>query len=267
MFKNEGALKGIIGFLFGIYAFIWGWIKHKELALTKIMVLWSALTVASVALVPAIFFSGTMELLSYAEKFSGELDFKFLKQDSEKSFQKASLPKKHKKLNKATKPGKEKSMNVQKTQNEDWSQKAMALWAGDKYKDPNTALNYWSRAISSNQNTAGAYNNRGLAYYELKHYQKAISDYNQAIKLDREYAAAYNNRGNTYYELSEYKLALQDFNQSLKLEPNYAKAYLNRGLAFYQLDNNTEACSDFQKSCNQGDCDGMKWAMKNGICK
>jgi lipoprotein NlpI len=67
--------------------------------------------------------------------------------------------------------------------------------------------------------------------------------------------------------LSKYQLALQDFNQSLKLEPNYAKAYLNRGLAFYQINNDTEACGDFKKSCDQGDCDGMKWAMKNGICK
>ena len=61
-------------------------------------------------------------------------------------------------------------------------------------------------------------------------------------------------------------MALQDFNQSLKLKPDYAKAYLNRGLAFYQLDNTTAACSDFQKSCDRGDCDGMKWAVKNSVC-
>jgi regulator of sirC expression with transglutaminase-like and TPR domain len=76
-----------------------------------------------------------------------------------------------------------------------------------------------------------------------------------------------NNRGNSYYELNKYQLALNDFNQSLKYKPQYAKAYLNRGLVFYQMDKNAQACGDFQRSCNQVDCDGIKWAIKNGICK
>jgi len=29
LFKTEGALKGILGFLCGLYTFIWGWLKHK----------------------------------------------------------------------------------------------------------------------------------------------------------------------------------------------------------------------------------------------
>ena len=152
-------------------------------------------------------------------------------------------------------------------QNVDWSQKALALWQGDKYKDPTEAVDYWNRAISSRQNTAIAYSNRGLAYHELKQYQRAVKDYNAAIKRDPGYAAAYNNRGNSYYELAKYQLALNDFNKSLKLEPQYAKAHLNRGLVYYQMDKEVQACQDFQSSCDQGDCDGIKWAMKNGICK
>ena len=75
----------------------------------------------------------------------------------------------------------------------------------------------WNRAISSKQNTAAAYSNRGLAHHELKQYRKAVNDFNAAISKDPRYAAAYNNRGNSYYELNEYELALKDFNQSLKL--------------------------------------------------
>lgn len=85
--------------------------------------------------------------------------------------------------------------------------------------------------------------------------------------MDPNYTAAYNNRGNSYYALNAYQQALQDFDQSLKLDPKYAKAYLNRGLVYYQLDKTGQACNDFQKSCDNGDCDGLKWAMKNGICK
>jgi hypothetical protein len=268
LFKNEGALKGILGFFCSIYTFIWGWMKHKQLGMTKLMATWSVLTVAGMVMVPVMGVSSAMMLPNLIQQMAVNGDIKFSNLESSKK----TVPTKLNRKNKKTKPriatvSKKKSVAKHNSGDVDWSQKAMALWAGDKYKNPNTAVNYWSRAISSNQNTAGAYNNRGLAYHGMKQYQKAISDYSQAIKLDQAYAVAYNNRGNSYYELSNYKMALQDFNQSLKLKPDYAKAYLNRGLAYYQLNNTTEACSDFQKSCDQGDCDGMKWAMKNNICK
>jgi len=267
LFKNEGALKGILGFIFGIYAFIWGWIKHKELALTKVMVLWSVITVASVALVPAILASGTMELMSYAAQFKDKVDLKFVKQDSATDHQKIKFPKKLVKRKIVAKAGKKKSVSQETSQNVDWSKKAMALWQDGKYKDPDKAIDYWGHAINKKHNTAKAYNNRGLAYHDLKLYPKAIKDYSRAISLDSGFVAAYNNRGNSYYELAEYQLALTDFNQSLQLKPNYAKAHFNRGLVYYQLDKNGQACTDFQKACHQGDCDGVEWAKKNRMCQ
>ena len=267
LFKNEGALKGILGFIFGIYAFIWGWIKHKELDLTKVMVLWSVFTVASIVLAPVIVASGTVELMNYAGKFSGNSDFKFVSQDSTPGSQKNNWSKKLVKGKAASNANKINSANQTINQDVDWSQKAMALWQNGKYKNPNKAIEYWDHAISQKQNTAKAYNNRGLAHYDLKQYQKAIKDYDQAIKQDPGYGAAFNNRGNSYYELAEYQRALTDFKQSLQLEPNYAKAHFNRGLVYYQLNQSDLACSDFQKACVQGDCDGIKWANKNEVCQ
>ncbi len=258
LFKNEGALKGILGFFCSIYTFIWGWMKHKQLGMTKIMATWSILTLVGMVMVPVMGVSSAMMIPQYLQQMSGSGDLKFSNLDSSNKTSKMKLARKNKNL---------KSTQKLPKQNVDWSQKALALWQGDKYKDPNEAVDYWNRAINSRQNTAIAYSNRGLAYHELKQYQKAVKDYNAAIKMDPDYAAAYNNRGNSYYELTEYQLALNDFNQSLKLKPQYAKAHLNRGLVFYQMDKNAQACRDFQSSCDQGDCDGIKWAMKNGICK
>jgi regulator of sirC expression with transglutaminase-like and TPR domain len=66
--------------------------------------------------------------------------------------------------------------------------------------------------------------------------------------------------------LAEYQKALMDFNKSLQLRSNYPTAHLNRGLVYYQLDKNDQACRDFQNACDQGECIGLKWAMKNGMC-
>ena len=267
LFKNEGALKGILGFIFGIYAFIWGWIKHKELALTKVMALWSVFTVASIVLAPIIVASGTMEIMNYAAKFTDNSDFKFVKQELSTGSQKINGLKKLGERKAASNANKINPANQTINQDVDWSQKAMPLWQNGKYKNPNRAIEYWSHAISQKQNTAKAYNNRGLAYYDLKQYQKAIKDYDQAIKQDLGYVTAFNNRGNSYYELADYQQALTDFNQSLQLKPNYAKAHFNRGLVYYQLNQSDLACDDFEKACNQGDCDGIKWAKKNEVCQ
>jgi len=267
LFKNEGVVKGILGFIFGIYAFIWGWIKHKELDLTKVMVLWSVFTVVSIVLAPVIVASGTMQLMNYAAKFTDKSDFKFVNRDSTPGSQKTNWSKKLVKGKAAPNANKINSTNQTINQDVDWSQKAMAQWQNGKYKNPNKAIEYWGHAISQKQNTAKAYNNRGLAHYDLKQYQKAIKDYDQAIKQDPGYVAAFNNRGNSYYELAEYQRALTDFKQSLQLEPNYAKAHFNRGLVYYQLNQSDLACEDFQKACSQGDCDGIKWANKNEVCQ
>ncbi len=271
LFKNEGALKGILGFFCSIYTFIWGWLKHKQLGMTKIMTAWSILTVVGMVMIPVMGVSSALMIPQYLQQMTGSKDVKFSNMKPSKKTPKIKLAKKKKNMKSIQKSAKNKenAKSAQKLpkQNVDWSQKALALWQGGKYKDPATAVKYWSRAIGSKQNTAVAHSNRGLAYHEMKQYRKSVEDYNSAVKLDPNYAAAYNNRGNSYYELTEYQLALNDFNQSLKLKPQYAKAHLNRGLVFYQMDKNVQACKDFQSSCDQGDCDGIKWAMKSGICK
>jgi len=266
LFKNEGALKGILGFIFGIYAFIWGWIKHKDLALTKVMVLWSVFTVTSIVLAPVIVASGTMELMNYAAKFTDNSNFKFGKQKSSTGSQKINWSKNLFKKEKSANANTKNPVNQTINQDQDWSQKAMALWQNGKYKNPAKAIEYWGHAISQKQNIAEAYNNRGLAYYDLKQYQEAVKDYDRAIKQDPGYVAAFNNRGNSYYELAEYQLALMDFNQSLQLESEYAKAHFNRGLVYFQLNQSDLACNDFKKACDQGDCEGIKWANKNEVC-
>ena len=42
LFKKEGALKGILGLLCFIYLIVWGWMNHKALNMTKLMIVYSA---------------------------------------------------------------------------------------------------------------------------------------------------------------------------------------------------------------------------------
>ena len=266
LFKNEGALKGILGFFCGIYTFIWGWMKHKQLAMTKLMTVWSLMILLPFILLPVMGVSSVLEMQKFVEGYAGDGGINLSMPDSNSDLKKKLTARKTQKK-RPQKTSLKKPGSTGAIGDADWSQKAMALWQNGKFKNPKKAVDYWGRAIRSKQNTAEAYNNRGLAYHELKQYDKAIKDYNQAIRLAPAQVAAYNNRGNSYYEIDEYQLALADFNQGLKRKPDYAKAHLNRGLVYYQMDKTDQACMDFQKACDHGDCDGTKWAMKNAICK
>jgi tetratricopeptide (TPR) repeat protein len=52
---------------------------------------------------------------------------------------------------------------------------------------------------------ANAFNNRGVAYADLKLFEKAIQDYDQAIKLNPKDADVFNNHGNAYVDLKKLK--------------------------------------------------------------
>jgi hypothetical protein len=53
MFKDAGAVHGIIGILCSLYAFIWGWMNSGKLGLRNIMLAWTALLILYIILAAA----------------------------------------------------------------------------------------------------------------------------------------------------------------------------------------------------------------------
>jgi hypothetical protein len=45
LFQNEGALKGILGLICGLYTFIWGWMNANKLGIKNIMLAWTAILI------------------------------------------------------------------------------------------------------------------------------------------------------------------------------------------------------------------------------
>ncbi|MDQ2973923.1 MAG: hypothetical protein M3R69_00770, partial [Acidobacteriota bacterium] len=50
LFQNEGALKGILGLICGLYTFIWGWMNATRLNLRNIMMIWTLLIIIQLVL-------------------------------------------------------------------------------------------------------------------------------------------------------------------------------------------------------------------------
>jgi hypothetical protein len=48
MAQNEGVLKAVLGFICGIYAFIWGWMNTGRLGLKNVMLAWTVLILIAI---------------------------------------------------------------------------------------------------------------------------------------------------------------------------------------------------------------------------
>lgn len=108
-------------------------------------------------------------------------------------------------------------------------------------------MSLWQDALSKHPSSV-AYNGRGLAFYEIKQYDAAVSDFIQALRLDPDFATAYYNRGNAYDARKDYGKAIADYSKAIGYKPEYAKAYNNRGLTFGRIDQYQRAIDDFTEA-------------------
>jgi tetratricopeptide (TPR) repeat protein len=129
------------------------------------------------------------------------------------------------------------------------------------------AIADYTRSIALKPDDAGAYGNRGAAYYfkggndrdEKGLYDQAIADYTQAIAdetraialkpnaLDGEIVPfAYHNRGVSYRHKGLYDQAIADFTRAIALKPNYLLAYQNRGFTYEKNGFRDQAVADYR---------------------
>ncbi|OEU82092.1 MAG: hypothetical protein BA865_06840 [Desulfobacterales bacterium S5133MH4] len=107
------------------------------------------------------------------------------------------------------------------------------------------AIRHYENGLKSHPDDACLFNNRGLAYYSLEDYDKAIDDYTKAIDdytkaigLRLDFADAYYNRGLAYfkkgscYNFEPRQKAIDDFTRAIELVPDSADGYCSRALAY-----------------------------------
>jgi tetratricopeptide (TPR) repeat protein len=92
------------------------------------------------------------------------------------------------------------------------------------------------------------YNHRGLVYFTLSEYNKAINDFTMAIQMAPKDTRVYTNRGLTYRMLKRYDDSLKDFNKSLELNPLWPDTFYGRSLTYYDLGDIKHALEDCDKA-------------------
>jgi len=103
--------------------------------------------------------------------------------------------------------------------------------------------------ISKNP-SAEKYLDLSLKHYNNEEFKKCISAAKNALKLNPNYTAAYNNIGMAYFELLDYENSIKAFNKALELEPNNKLAKNNLAISnsqkhIFKALNTAQEKSDF----------------------
>ena len=114
-------------------------------------------------------------------------------------------------------------------------------------RDFDRSIGDYTEAIRLDPRNALAYRNRGFAYQSSGQLDRAMSDYNDAIRLDPTDQSSYNSRGTVYEIKDNYDRAIADFNEAIRLNPKFAMAYHNRGYAYVAKKDYDQAIAD----CNE----------------
>ena len=110
------------------------------------------------------------------------------------------------------------------------------------------AVRDFDEAISAKPNNPVLHHNRGMALYGKGDNEGAIRSYDEAISIHPKYAMAYNDRANVHFRMKEYDKAISGYDEAVRLQPRDAVLYANRGNTYRMKGDYDRAQRDFDEA-------------------
>src|SRR5262249_17411112 len=92
-------------------------------------------------------------------------------------------------------------------------------------EDNDAAIRCFTKVLSFDPQTDGAYRNRGVAFVRQGDYDRAIADFTRAIRLTPQLADSWLQRGYAFLLKGDYEHSVADFTEAIRREPGSADAY------------------------------------------
>lgn len=139
----------------------------------------------------------------------------------------------------------EKGLEIDANVPELWNNRALAFAELKEYGDAEAAF---ERALSLRPDNWEAHYNFGRMRLMQKCFSEAEQLLRKASKLDPTSAATINNLGLALHGLDRYEEAALAFNRAIELEPRYREARTNKGASFYSAHRFAEAEAQFREA-------------------
>jgi len=92
------------------------------------------------------------------------------------------------------------------------------------------------------------YNHRGMAYFGLSDYYRAIRDFSKSIEFDSANVRCYNNRALAFRVLKKYERSLEDYDRSIAIDPFQIDGFWGRAQTLYEMKLYSQSLADCQKA-------------------
>ncbi len=116
--------------------------------------------------------------------------------------------------------------------------------------DPGWSQDEFDGALRTDQDTADAYFNRGLAFAAKGEFEHAIDDYNTAIEREPKLAAAWDARALARLQINQMDEAIVDSDEAAALAPKNAGILNNRAMILSVAGRSNEALAMFDAALN-----------------
>ncbi|HEX8219563.1 MAG TPA: tetratricopeptide repeat protein [Chloroflexia bacterium] len=129
----------------------------------------------------------------------------------------------------------------------------------DKGDDILALACYNQAATYSDTHQSWALNNRGLVYYSMGKYRRAIADYDKAISADVLFPLPHANRALAYYALGEYERAIEDATYFINGDSSDSRVWNTRAISYYAKGRYSVALADLDQALEwiEGEPPGM----------
>ena len=115
-------------------------------------------------------------------------------------------------------------------------------------RDFYAALVKYLEAVKLNPNNAYVYNSLGIAYSQLKYFEKAAEAFSRSMKLNPKYPFPYNNMGSVLLAQSKLKKAEKYFKKAISIKGDEASFHFNMGSLYLEKKRADKAKAEWRKA-------------------
>ncbi len=108
------------------------------------------------------------------------------------------------------------------------------------------SVGFFTSAIDAGYDTDVSLLSRGVAYFKLKDYDRAIDDFTCIMDSDKKRDKAYYYRGLSYMPKEDFTHAVSDLKKALEFHPDNPSAHLARAISLTHLGKLEEADKEFK---------------------
>lgn len=141
----------------------------------------------------------------------------------------------------------------------EWFEKGLRHTTGN---EDDRGIKEYTNALALNPDYAEAYNNRGIAYYNMGldtddqgQFEQAVKDFRKVVVLKPGSYSAYFAQGVIYFYEERYGKALEELNKAIAIDPDEDIAYVGRGVIYYtqeKIKDMAKAVADFSRVIARG---------------